>query len=72
MWQKIWPKNIKIAPDVDFEKLAQRANITGASIRNIALLASFFAEESGNNEVCHHHIEKALTRELAKTGRLAI
>lgn len=72
MWQKIWPKNIKISPDVDFEKLAQRANITGANIRNIALLAAFFAEESDNQEVCQHHIETALTRELAKTGRLAI
>lgn len=72
MWQKIWPNNIKIAPDVDFEKLAQRANITGASIRNIALLAAFFAEESNSQEVCHRHIDAALTRELAKTGRLAI
>lgn len=72
MWQKIWPKNIKISPDVDFEKLAQRANITGASIRNIALLASFFAEESDNQEVSPDHIDAALIRELAKTGRLAI
>ncbi|HEM8722206.1 TPA: ATP-binding protein [Enterobacter hormaechei] len=72
MWQKIWPNNIKIASDVDFEKLAQRANITGASIRNIALLAAFFAEESNSQKVCHRHIDAALTRELAKTGRLAI
>ncbi|MGL4353724.1 MAG: ATP-binding protein [Aeromonas popoffii] len=72
MWKKIWPKNVKISPDVDFEKLAQRANITGANIRNIALLASFFAEESDNQEVSHGHIDAALTRELAKIGRLAI
>ncbi|MFA1241137.1 ATP-binding protein [Serratia odorifera] len=72
MWLKIWPKNIKISPDVDFEKLAKRASITGANIRNIALLASFFAEESDNREVNHSHIDAALTRELAKTGRLAI
>nr|WP_241391078.1 AAA family ATPase [Serratia proteamaculans]ULG16490.1 Afp15 [Serratia proteamaculans] len=72
MWQTIWPKNIKISPDVDFEKLAQRANITGANIRNIALLASFFAEESDNQEVSHSHIDAALIRELAKTGRLAM
>jgi SpoVK/Ycf46/Vps4 family AAA+-type ATPase len=72
MWEKIWPKNIKISPDVDFEKLTQRANITGANIRNIALLAAFFAEESDNQEVSQSHIDAALTRELAKTGRLAI
>lgn len=72
MWQKIWPKNIKISPDVDFEKLAKRANITGANIRNIALLASFFAEESDDHEVSHSHIDVALTRELAKIGRIAL
>lgn len=72
MWKRIWPKNIKISPDVDFEKLAKRANITGANIRNIALLASFFAEESDNQEVNQRHIDMALTRELSKTGRLAI
>jgi len=72
MWQKIWPKHIKVSPDVDFEKLSKRANITGANIRNIALLASFFAEESDNQEVSQRHIDAALTRELAKTGRLAM
>lgn len=72
MWQKIWPKHIKFSPDVDFEKLAKRANITGANIRNIALLASFFAEESENKKVSQGHIEVALMRELAKIGRLSI
>ncbi|AHK18467.1 ATP-binding protein [Yersinia similis] len=72
MWQKIWPKNIKVSSDVDFSQLAQRANITGANIRNIALLASFFSGENENQEVSHINIEAALMRELAKTGRLAI
>lgn len=72
MWQKIWPKHIKVSQDIDFKKLAARANVTGANIRNIALLASFFAEESENQEVSQSHIEAALTRELAKLGRLAI
>ncbi|MDE9571526.1 ATP-binding protein, partial [Xenorhabdus bovienii] len=40
MWQTIWPKNIKIAQDVDFDKLAQQTSVTGANIRNIALLSS--------------------------------
>lgn len=72
MWQKIWPKHINVSPEVDFEKLAKRASITGANIRNIALLASFFAAESENQAVSHSHIEAALMRELAKTGRLSI
>ncbi|MCK8585766.1 AAA family ATPase [Yersinia ruckeri] len=72
MWQKIWPKNIKVSSDIDFNQLAKKANITGANIRNIALLASFFAGENENQEVTYTHIETALTRELAKTGRLTL
>lgn len=72
MWQKIWPKHINVSTEVDFENLAKRASITGANIRNIALLASFFAAESENQAVSHSHIEAALKRELAKTGRLSI
>lgn len=72
MWQKIWPKDIKVSPEVDFQKLAQRVNITGANIRNIALLASLFAEGNGKQEVCPDDIELALVRELAKLGRVVI
>lgn len=72
MWQKIWPKDIKVSPEVDFQKLAQRVNITGANIRNIALLASLFAEGNGKQEVCPDDIEVALVRELAKLGRVVI
>ncbi|WP_439412908.1 ATP-binding protein [Enterobacter ludwigii] len=72
MWKKIWPDNIKVSPAVDFKQLAQRANVTGANIRNIALLASFFAEGNENQEVSPDNIEAALIRELAKTGRLAL
>ncbi|MFW5400581.1 ATP-binding protein [Yersinia sp. 1252 StPb PI] len=72
MWQKIWPKNIKVSSDIDFNQLAKKANVTGANIRNIALLASFFAGENENQEVTYAHIETALARELAKTGRLTI
>ncbi|MDQ2195088.1 hypothetical protein, partial [Vibrio sp. A14(2019)] len=72
MWRKIWPKNINVSSDIDFNQLAKKANITGANIRNIALLASFFAGENENQEVTYTHIETALTRELAKTGRLTL
>ncbi|OCQ52488.1 ATP-dependent zinc metalloprotease FtsH 3 [Photorhabdus australis subsp. thailandensis] len=70
MWQEIWPKNIKISQDIDFNKLAQRTSVTGANIRNIALLSSFFASENSNDEVSNENIEIALKRELAKIGRL--
>jgi hypothetical protein len=72
MWQKIWPENINVSSEVDFKMLSQRANITGANIRNIALLASLFAEGGGRSEVEPGDIEVALVRELAKSGRVVI
>ncbi|MDE9543361.1 ATP-binding protein [Xenorhabdus bovienii] len=71
MWQSIWPKNIKLSKDIDFNKLAKKTSVTGANIRNIALLSSFLAAGKGNDEVNNEIIEMALARELAKMGRLS-
>ncbi|MCC8366141.1 ATP-binding protein [Xenorhabdus sp. PB61.4] len=70
MWQAIWPENIKVAQDVDFDKLAQQTSVTGANIRNIALLSSLFSVENKHHEVNNNNIETALSRELDKVGRL--
>ncbi|MDE1489534.1 AAA family ATPase [Xenorhabdus bovienii] len=71
MWQSIWPKNIKLSKDIDFNKLAKKTSVTGANIRNIALLSSFLAVGKGNDEINNEIIEMALARELAKMGRLS-
>ncbi|MFM0740961.1 ATP-binding protein, partial [Paraburkholderia xenovorans] len=70
MWRTIWPKGIPLSDDLDFGALARRTDITGASIRNIALLASWLASENPDGRVTLAHIEVALKRELAKVGRL--
>ncbi|CBJ80267.1 putative ATP-binding protein [Xenorhabdus bovienii str. Jollieti] len=71
MWQSIWPKNIKLSKDIDFNKLAKETSVTGANIRNVALLSLFLAAGKGNDEVNNEIIEMALVRELAKMGRLS-
>ncbi|MDE1477401.1 AAA family ATPase [Xenorhabdus bovienii] len=71
MWQSIWPKNIKLSKDIDFNKLAKKTSVTGANIRNIALLSSCLAVGKGNDEINNEIIEMALARELAKMGRLS-
>ncbi|BEM38643.1 ATPase [Serratia marcescens] len=67
MWQSAWPPSIQVADDIDYTQLAQTA-LTGANIRNIALLASWLAAESPCVTV--EHIHRALRRELIKIGRL--
>ncbi|HEI8868275.1 TPA: ATP-binding protein [Serratia odorifera] len=67
MWQEVWPQDIALAEDIDFSQLAQTA-LTGANIRNIALLASWLAADSPR--VTDSHIQRAIKRELSKIGRL--
>lgn len=70
MWANIWPKDIKLAADVHFNALAHKTTLTGANIRNIALLASWLAQDNNDGVVTKAHIDLALQRELSKLGRV--
>ncbi|MCC8465662.1 ATP-binding protein [Photorhabdus bodei] len=70
MWQVIWPEKIKLSDTIDFTHLAKRADLTGANIRNIALLASMLAKNDHCEQIENKHINRAVTLELNKTGRL--
>ncbi|WP_289993352.1 ATP-binding protein [Photorhabdus laumondii] len=70
MWQVIWPEQIKLSDTIDFTHLAKRADLTGANIRNIALLASMLAKNDHCDQIENKHINRAVTLELNKTGRL--
>ncbi|WP_445494069.1 ATP-binding protein [Photorhabdus sp. SF281] len=70
MWQVIWPEQIKLSDTIDFTHLAKRADLTGANIRNIALLASMLAKNDHCEQIENKHINRAVTLELNKTGRL--
>ncbi|OCA54324.1 ATP-binding protein [Photorhabdus namnaonensis] len=71
MWQKIWPEQLTLSDEIDFEHLAKRSDLTGANIRNIALLSSILAADDNIGQVENKHIERAVILELNKTGRLA-
>ncbi|WP_423143253.1 ATP-binding protein [Pseudomonas chlororaphis] len=70
MWRSIWPEPLNLASEVDFTRLAMRAELTGANIRNIALLATWLAVDERAPDIGIQHIEQAMKRELAKIGRL--
>lgn len=72
MWRDIWPVDVQLAADVDCAVLAQRAELTGANIRNIALSAAWLAADENTGEIKAQHIERALKRELGKIGRLML
>lgn len=70
MWQTIWPEQLKLSDEIDFSHLAKRSDLTGANIRNIALLASILAANNNSEKIEHQHIERAVILELNKSGRL--
>ncbi|HGM5308654.1 TPA: ATP-binding protein [Serratia marcescens] len=72
MWRTIWPSTLNVAEDVDIASLAARSELTGANIRNVALLATVLAVAAGAEKIQLHHIEQAINRELAKLGRLPL
>ncbi len=70
MWQIIWPQQLKLSDEIDFEHLAKRTDLTGANIRNIALLSSILSANDNCEQIENRHIERAVFLELNKTGRL--
>ena len=69
MWERIWPAGVERSADINWAELAKRAELTGAGIRNVALLASWLAARA-KRPVGMVDIERAMRRELGKTGRL--
>ena len=69
IWQSIWPKDTPCERDLDFEALAQRFEMTGGNIRNVAVAAAFLAAEDGQ-VVRMRHLIHATQREYQKSGKL--
>ncbi len=68
LWQKSFPRQTKLAEDVDFLKLAEKYELTGSSIQSVAVSAAFYAIKD-EKYVCMKHIKKALIAEFEKNGK---
>ena len=66
IWRRVFPKAAPLA-GLDYQRLAQ-LNVTGGSIRNIALHAAFLAAEAGS-QVSMAHLAHAARREYAKLDK---
>ncbi len=67
IWKRIFPSNTPIDDGVDIQRLA-RLNISGGSIYNIALYASFLAADEGV-PVNKDHLKRAAQVEYTKIER---
>ena len=69
IWTQIWPAATPRDPALDLDKLARHVEVTGGSIRNIALAGAFFAAADGG-VVTMAHLLRATHREYQKMGKV--
>lgn len=69
LWYSSFPAVAPLEKDIDFEFLSRKFEISGSSIKNIAVSAAFFAAQQ-NSAISMQHIIKALSLELSKQGKL--
>ncbi|MBN2738532.1 MAG: ATP-binding protein [Spirochaetales bacterium] len=70
IWKNIFPQAVPKA-DIDFSLLAEKLEISGGYIKNIALKAAFYAADNQESkEITMEQIKKACSAEYAKMGRL--
>lgn len=68
IWDRIWPPEIPLADDVDFDRLAQQYKLSGGNVKNVALAAAFLAAAE-QRPVSMLHLIQAVRREYQKMGK---
>lgn len=68
IWQGMFPKDAPLDANLDFAFMADKLNLAGGSIKNIALNAAFFAAHEGS-PIGMRHIMLAAKREYIKQGK---
>ena len=68
IWEQIWPSSTP-RDDLDLEFLAERIEVAGGNIRNIALSSAFLAAADGGI-VGMRHVVAAVRREYQKIGKV--
>jgi ATP-dependent 26S proteasome regulatory subunit len=69
LWRGMFPAEVPLAQDVDFQFLARQFAIPGGDIRNVALEAAFLAAQNGKI-VTMKQLATALARQMIKQGRI--
>lgn len=69
LWKKVFPGQMPLQKDIDIAYLAENFELSGASIKNIALNAAFIA--ASRQEITGmEHIMTALQQEYEKSGKI--
>ena len=69
IWEGMFPAQVPLADDIDFDFLANQFKFSGGSIKNVALAAAFLAAAEGG-VVTMVHLLQATRREYQKMGKV--
>jgi hypothetical protein len=69
LWKGIFPENVTIDDQIDFEEISQKYDITGGSIVNVARFAAIMAQSNNNVFISKENLIEGIKREYAKMGR---
>lgn len=66
LWHKAFPKEVKLAKEIDLESLAKTYELTGANILNVVQYASLIALSKKTNTIDLKHVLAGIKKELKK------
>jgi hypothetical protein len=70
LWRGMFPAQVPLGEDVDFQFLAKQFPIPGGDIRNVALESAFLAAQDGK-QLAMKHLVIAMSRQMMKQGKIA-
>ena len=70
LWKNAFPDQVELAQDVDFNKVAQHYEITGAGIMNVVQYCCIEALSNNNQVINFKLIHKGVSKEMAKEGKV--
>ncbi len=69
LWRGSFPEQTPLDPDMDFEFLAKKVQLSGGEIRSVALNTAFLAAEEGS-PVAMRHIMRSVRAQYKKISRV--
>lgn len=69
LWQKVFPKDVPLSPKLDLALLAERAEMTGSSIKAAAVSAAYIAA-ARDGEITMDILRGCIVEELKKIGKI--
>jgi len=68
IWKKVFPEEVPLAKNIDFEFLAKNFKLSGGNIKNAALAGAFLAAEN-SGQITMEHLLQGIKREYQKMGK---